>query len=141
MGIPVVGIGAGGHAKVVIDILCQAGIYDVVGLLDIDEKLFGQKILGVPVLGSDEYLVDLKERGVKNFFVGIGGTYTLTPRKKIYEFAIGCELSPIHAIHLHATISPAVKMGQGVTIMANAVVNASANLGNNVIITLNGVLF
>ena len=50
----VVGIGAGGHAIVAIDILLFMGELDLVGLLDSDRKLCWEKILGVPacILGS-----------------------------------------------------------------------------------------
>ena len=50
MAIPVVGLGAGGHAKVVIEILRMDNHYELSGLLDPKRELHGRSMLGVPVL-------------------------------------------------------------------------------------------
>ena len=43
--------GAGGHAKVAIDVIEQQGNYEIAGLLDDDIKLKGCRFFGYPVLG------------------------------------------------------------------------------------------
>ena len=48
----VVGIGAGGHAKVIIDILRLRGEYQIAGLVDSNPELAGTQVLDVPVLGG-----------------------------------------------------------------------------------------
>jgi len=53
-----VGIGAGGHAKVVLESLQARSDVEVVGLLDADRDMKGKEVLGVPVLGGDELLDD-----------------------------------------------------------------------------------
>jgi PglD N-terminal domain len=44
-------IGAGGHAKVVIELVRAAGAYEIIGLIDL--KLSGPPILDLPILGTD----------------------------------------------------------------------------------------
>ncbi len=77
----VVGLGAGGHARCMIEILQRQTEYDVVGLLTPNKELQSQQILGVPILGSDEMLPELLEKGIKYFFVGVGGVGDNRPRK------------------------------------------------------------
>ena len=54
--IPVVGLGAGGHAKGLIELLQQSERYTLVGLLDRDLTTQGQTLLGAPILGDDALL-------------------------------------------------------------------------------------
>ena len=63
--LPVIGLGAGGHAKVVIDALRAGGAYDVVALLDADAKTWGTRVLDVPVTGGDAMLGEWGGRGVR----------------------------------------------------------------------------
>ena len=56
----VIGLGAGGHAKSVIDALLLGDAYTIVGVLDPRDHLHGSEILGIPVLGADEKLPQLK---------------------------------------------------------------------------------
>ena len=52
MSLPIIIIGAGGHAKVVIEALRQAG-NNVVGVVDTDAAKHGKDVLGVKVLGDE----------------------------------------------------------------------------------------
>ncbi len=45
-------IGAGGHGKVVLDILRSGDHYRPVGFVDADPKLTGTRVCGLPVLGA-----------------------------------------------------------------------------------------
>ena len=61
--IQVVGLGAGGHAKVVLEILRLIGQHELVGLLDPNKELWDTEVLGVPVLGDDDLLPRLYKEG------------------------------------------------------------------------------
>ncbi len=136
----VVGLGAGGHAKVVIEILRFHREYELVGLLDVKPDLRGSNVLGVPVLGGDQLLPQLKAGGVSHFFVGLGATSDLSPRRRLYDFVLSLDLAPVSAIHPAAVISPSVTLGRGITVMASAVINAGATLGENVIVNTGAVV-
>ena len=53
MSLPVIVLGAGGHAKVLIDALLASSAV-ITGIVDPDLTLTGTKTLGVPVLGGDD---------------------------------------------------------------------------------------
>lgn len=136
----IVGLGAGGHAKGIIEILNLNHSYELVGLLDPNQELQGLEVLGVPVLGGDALLPGLMQIGVSHFFVGLGGAGDNAPRQQIYEMAIKQGLKAVEVIHLRAIVSPSANIGEGGVIMAGAVVNASAIVGKNVIVNTNAVV-
>ena len=140
MGLPIIGLGAGGHAKVLIDLILLTQEYEPIGLLDRDERLFNTEINGVPVLGPDSLLPSIRESGVYHFFVGLGGTTDLIPRRKLFELAIGYEFQPVTLIHPSASVSPFSTLGSGTTLMVNSVVNANTQIGKNCIINSGAII-
>jgi len=138
--IRIVGLGAGGHAKVIIDILRLMGGYELVGLLDPKEELRGADVVGVPVIGADDLLPELYDQGVHHVFIGLGSVGDTKPRKAIYEKALGLGFQIVEAIHPHAIIALSAELGQGATVMAGAVINAAARLGDNVIVNTGAII-
>jgi len=136
----VVGVGAGGHARVVLDILRLAGRYEVVGLLDVDERRWGREMDGVAVLGDDTKLPELYRNGVVCAFNGIGSSADAGPRKRAFEMIAGLGFQMVEAIHPAAVVAPSASIGIGATIMANAVVNPGARLGANVIVNSGAIV-
>jgi UDP-perosamine 4-acetyltransferase len=140
MTIKVIGLGAGSHAKVVIEILRYHSPYKLVGLLDSKPELEGKSVLGVPVLGNDDLLPTLKHQGVCHFFVGLGSARDTRPRQALFELALKYGMEPIDAIHSKAVVSPSAKLGKGIVIVAGAVINACAQLGVNVIVNTGAIV-
>ncbi|MBC8331873.1 MAG: acetyltransferase [Anaerolineae bacterium] len=140
MAVKAIGFGAGGHARVIIEILRFDGSYDLVGLLDPGPELRGLDVLGVPVLGGDDLLPELVQHGIVHFFVGLGGAGNNLPRQHLYEKALQHIMQPLQAIHPRAIISPFAEIGVGAIIMAGAVVNTCSRLGQNVIVNTNAVV-
>src|SRR5262245_65558779 len=89
--ISVVGCGAGGHAKVVIEILRSMQEYEIVGLLDKQTELWGTKVLDVLVLRDDSMMAELKKRGIDHAFIGVGTVGDAQPRRELYERVSGWE--------------------------------------------------
>jgi sugar O-acyltransferase (sialic acid O-acetyltransferase NeuD family) len=140
MRVPVVGIGAGGHAKVLIEILRAGTCYEVAGLLDPRPDSQGQTVLGVPMLGGDSELPRLIAAGIRHFFVGIGSVGDSSARKRLYEHGLALGMEAVSSIHPSAIISPSVRMGHGNMIMAGVVINACTILGNNIIVNTGAVV-
>jgi UDP-perosamine 4-acetyltransferase len=138
--IKVVGLGAGGHAKVLIETLRYDTTYELVGLLDKNALLHGGRVLGVPVLGSDDLLSELAKQGVQHFFVGVGSVGKATTRQSLFECGVRHGLIPLTTLHPSAAISPSAKLGKGVAILAGAVVNAETSLGDNVTINTGAII-
>lgn len=121
-------IGAGGHSKVVLDILLSSH-QKVFGFLD-DNRT--GSFASYPVLGRiDE--IDRIIRGFNNpyFIVTIGDN---SARKRIVESLKSFHISFGQAIHPSASIGSNVTFGTGTVVMANAVINHSAEIGHHVII-------
>lgn len=117
-------IGAGGHGKVIADIIRLNG--DIVyGYLD-DKR--PEVLPGFHVLGEVEAI---RKFAVKDycFFVAIGNNHI---RQKIMESYPIAEWYA--AIHPSAIIADDVEIDAGVAIMANAVINSGSKIGRGVII-------
>jgi UDP-perosamine 4-acetyltransferase len=136
----VIGLGAGGHAKVVMEILQMSGEYEVIGLLDPQSSLWQTDVLNVPVLGDDNLLPELYNQGVRYAFIGLGSVGDSRPRQRLYQRARDQKLEIVRAIHPQAWISPSAQVGYGPTIMAGAVINADARLGEHVIVNTGAVV-
>jgi UDP-perosamine 4-acetyltransferase len=138
--IPVVGFGAGGHAKVVIEILRSRGEFKIVGLFDARMDLRGTTVLGVEVLGDDSLMAELKQRGIEQAFIGVGTVGDAQPRRQLYEKVVSSGFAIVPAIHAAAVVSSSAQIGVGPTIMAGAIVNADAVIGDNVIVNTGAIV-
>lgn len=124
---PIVVLGAGGHAKVVIEALQAGNAYRVVGCV----AQAHETIFHVPVLGDDSVLPTLRERGIHHAVVAIGANELRLMLSRRLA-ALGFEL-PI-VVHPAATVSPTARLGPGVQVLAGAVINAEATIGTQAII-------
>jgi UDP-perosamine 4-acetyltransferase len=131
---PIVGLGAGTHAKSVLEAIRSAGAYQVVALVDDDPALAGAELLGVPIGDS------LDGHQVRHAFLGVGGIGDTRPRRRAAErlLAAGFELPPI--LHATAAVSPWATLGVGAQVLAVAVVNAEATLGDGVLVNTGAVV-
>lgn len=138
--IKVIGLGAGGHAKVVMEILRAAGSYEIVGLLDPKPELRDSEMLGTKILGDDLMLPEIFASGVTHVFIGVGSTGDAEPRRRLYRMAGSLGFEVVSAIHKNAIISNHAEIGRAATIMAGAIVNAGAVIGDNVIINTGAIV-
>jgi sugar O-acyltransferase (sialic acid O-acetyltransferase NeuD family) len=125
-------VGAGGHAQVVADILLrrhEAGEPSKpIGFVDDAPEMEGQRILGLPVLGS---VADVSHLDHDAVLVAIGDN---RQRATVYGDLLKCGEIMRSAIHPAAVIAPDVAIGEGVVICAGVVVNTGAVVGENVIL-------
>lgn len=117
-------IGAGGHAKVVIDILLSNQL-TVTGVWD--ENITAKPPLDYQINGNFE---NFKRLDSDQVIIAIGNNHI---RKKV-----AAELrTAFNCLHNTSAISPSAIIGHGTVIMANASVNADAVVGEHVIINTN----
>jgi UDP-perosamine 4-acetyltransferase len=132
---PLVLVGAGGHAKVVIEVARAAGRFDVVGL--IDPRPAAPSVLGVPVLGGDEALPRLRAEGIAWAFVALGGN-AARERIGVGLRAAGFRLATL--THPSAEVMPSARVGEGVVVMARVVVSAEARVDDLAILNTGAVV-
>lgn len=132
-------IGAGGHARSCADILIQNNEYDIVGCVDRSYNGSDRAFLNIgthliPVVGNDDMLEELFRKGIRRVFIALGNNNV---RRKLYEKTVDIGFSPINIISKYSVISPTAKLGNGICVMAGAVINVNTVIGNDCIINTN----
>lgn len=133
-------LGAGGHARVLIDVLRSARSARAVAVLDAAARGRGGEVFGVPILGGDALLPELRRRGVRYFVLGLGSAGDNGPRRRLYARAVAAGLSPFSVIHPRSLVSPRAVLGAGCQVLPGAVINAGARLGDNVIVNSGAIV-
>lgn len=129
-------IGAGGHARSVIDIVLDNNEYELVGCVDsaYPARTTVENMGDISIIGNDDSLSSLREQGVECFFVAIGDGRL---RRKLYNKALEAGLLPINVISKHSRISSRAKLGKGICVMAGAVINVNCIVSDGVIVNTN----
>ncbi|WP_438299336.1 acetyltransferase [Pseudomonas sp. NMS19W] len=121
-------VGAGGHAKVCIELLHAQGekVAWCVGNPDSPDTC-----LGIPVLKSDDHLSALYKDGYERAFIAIGSNNV---RNKLAKKTTETGFKLVNAISPAAVVSPSARLGTGIAVMAGAVINAEAVISDLCII-------
>lgn len=123
-------IGAGGHGKVVREIVSAEGRHEAVGFVDSAPALVGKKVAGLPILGPANVLPRLRQQGIGGAIVAIGDA-----RVRVMYAALlrqqGFEL--VNAIHPTASISASAILGKNIVVAPQAAICTEARLGDSVI--------
>jgi sugar O-acyltransferase (sialic acid O-acetyltransferase NeuD family) len=115
-------IGAGGHAKVVIDAARCARI-EVAGV--IGEPLGRHDLLGVPIAETPDGI------DADGFIVAVGDN---AARRELFERFSESGLMPVAVVHPSAIIADGVEIGGGTLVAAGVVVNIDTSVGANAIL-------
>ena len=124
-------VGAGGHGRVVLDILLRGRAYDVLGFLDSNRALHGRRMDGRVVLGAMDLLPDLAEKGLDGAIVAIGDNGVRREFAERIEM-LGVDL--VNAIHPSANLARNVTLGTNIVIAAGSLVCAHCQIGDSVIL-------
>ena len=98
----VVILGAGGHGRVVLEILRAGGRDNPVGFIDANTSLAGNEVGGVPVLGSANQLPRLRSSKLRHALVAIGDNRA---RRRYAQMLREQGFELINAIHPSASIA------------------------------------
>jgi acetyltransferase EpsM len=128
---PIVVFGAGGHAKVVVDVLEAMGRYEILGLFDDSAELKGTIRAKYTVIGSKEDLLTMRRDMVQGLIVALGDNHR---RRTVFEEAQRKGFAFVIAIHPSAQLGGGVRIGEGTLLVAGTVVNVDADIGPNVIV-------
>jgi UDP-perosamine 4-acetyltransferase len=131
---PIIGYGAGGHARSLMDAVATGGVFELVAFVDDDPARAGTTMHGVPVVAA------LEGVDAEHAFVGVGGVAERDARRTAFAKlrAAGFELPAI--VHGSAVVAATVTLGAGVQILAQAVVNTAAVLGDGAIVNTGAIV-
>src|SRR3984893_474925 len=122
--------GAGGHGKVMGDVLIACGQWEVAGILDEDKKKRGTEVLGVKVFSLEGGVAEAaKGLDCGRVAIAIGDNYA---RFAKFQQVRRAGLMPVNVVHSSAHVSRFVKTGEGVTILAGATINPGTTIEDNV---------
>jgi UDP-perosamine 4-acetyltransferase len=130
---PLILLGAGGHAKVMLRLAETAG-YKVIGVCD--PHLAAQPQVewrGVPLLGGDDALSSLDPASVE-LINGVGQLVSCRVRAVIYQTMLLKGFRFPSLVHSSAWVSPCVSLADGVQVMAGAIIQPDCEIGENSII-------
>ena len=135
---PVVIFGAKGIAKAALEIFNSNNIV-VYGFLDDDEKLHGQEINGVSILGATDDHGFTKLIGQKcEAFVA---TDENSLRKEYVDYLMETrKVMPMNAVHQSAIISKSFSIGHGNFVNAGAILSNDSKMGNHNIINSGAIV-
>lgn len=128
---PVIVVGGGGHARVVVDALLTME-ESVQGFTDPEDGV-ASEIWGVPHLGDDrvveEYAPD--EVVLAN---GVGSVGRTDRRERVFREFRSQGYEFVSIVHPAAIISPRTHLEEGIQVMMGAVLQAGVHLGPNVLV-------
>jgi sugar O-acyltransferase (sialic acid O-acetyltransferase NeuD family) len=129
--------GAGGHGRVVADALLGSDQYELAGFLDDDQNLYDSIVMGLRVMGGEDWLRHEKTESKALVALGIGDNVV---RQKLAERCKSWGVEIITAVHPSATVSRSANVRQGTVVMAGAVINPGAEIGRGVIVNTGAVV-
>jgi sugar O-acyltransferase (sialic acid O-acetyltransferase NeuD family) len=131
-------VGAGGHGKVVLDILRHDPDVKFIGFIDDDVNSHDTIIDGAPVLGNFRALSGIIRRyKLDTAIVAVGHNKT---RAQLFKKLKDLNLRLINAIHPAALVARDVEFGEGAVIAAGAIISTGTKIGNNVIINTGAII-
>lgn len=129
---PVAIIGAGGHAAVIADLLRKTNrqciaIVDKVGSLEVND------IHNAPVLSEESFLAKYSPNDVE-VALGIGSLPHQNIRQEVFERFIHNGFTFPALIHPQSVVADNICFGDGVQVLAGAIIQANSKCADNVIV-------
>ncbi len=128
-------IGAGGHARVIIDTAECLG-FNISSIIDIGYKGKKETIIGYPVIGNISVLSSYNIDKIE-VFIAIGDNKIRTEYFKIIK-NMGFNIPVL--IHPTAILSNYVSINEGVFVNAGSIINALSEIGKNTIINTGSII-
>ena len=122
-------VGAGGHGKVIADAALKNGYTNI---CYIDDHATGD-VMGFPIIGTSADIDCLNDDST-DFIIGIGNNAI---RKTVAE---KYNVNWVSIVHPSAQIAFNAEIGKGTVVMANAVVNVCATVGEHCIINTGAIV-
>lgn len=132
---PLIVVGGGEHARVVVETARSQGSWVVVGFVDPRVSPGQEERLGASYLGGDDAL---DTRPDASLVLGVGALRVSPARARIVERLGTRRWATL--IHERAWVSPSAQVGAGAVIFAGAVVQAGAMIGAHAVVNSGAVV-
>jgi acetyltransferase EpsM len=127
--LPLLVWGAGGHARVVHEIVSLLGTYEPSGFIDdIHVDRHGQTFMGCPIYSGSAFLPELLRRGIRHAIVAIGDNGARLAKAEILR-SHGFDLPVL--MHPRSIVAGTARIDAGTVVAAGAVVGAECQIGPN----------
>ncbi len=130
--LPIIVLGGGGHAKVLVDAL-QRAARTVIGIADQNPALRGRRVLGITVMGGDDFVLRHPPASVL-LANGIGSVDSMRVRAAVYDRFKQRGYAFATIVHPSAVIASEAVLGEGAQVLAGAVVGPGAAIGDDSIV-------
>ena len=123
-------VGAGGHARVVIDAARTSAAWNVCAILDDNSELWGRAIEGITVTGRIGDWPSWLNR-TDALMVALGDNRL---RREIQFAVTAAGLASAVVLHRAAVVATSASVGAGTVVMAGGIINSNAKIGLGVIV-------
>jgi len=130
---PLILVGGGEHAAVLTEIIGNLQ-HTLLGFTDIHPPDDKTMLAGLNFLGDDPAILSSHSPDEVSLINGLGSTGDIKHRATLFNRFTAEHYRFADIIHPTACLSPSVSYGQGLQILAGAIVNTCAQLGDNVLI-------
>lgn len=135
---PVIILGAGGHSKVLLDIVSLRKL-QVIGIVDKDDQSIRKLPYTYCWLGNDDAVYTFPPESVQ--LINAVGSVDLSPvRGNLFERFKARGYSFATLIHPSAVIAKDAILGEGIQVMAGAIIQPGSQIGDNVIVNSAAVI-
>lgn len=132
MNYPVLVLGAGGHARVLLRLLIDSSV-KVLGITDPDVRKHGSRILGVPVIGDDDKVTEYPFETVQ-LVNGLGGSAAMDKRIQLFRRFKNLNYSFASLVHPSAVIASDVTLSEGVQVLPGGIIQTGTVIGADTIV-------
>lgn len=140
-------LGSSGHARMIAlflqDMAAHGHDVAIAGYTDPNPDFVRpDRLLGGPMLGTDEVLAELRRDGTAtHFIIGKGSVLGDDPdRPRLWQVGLESGLEPASAWHHSSTVLEPDRIGRGAVLMPASVICSHVTMGDNVIVNTNSVV-
>jgi sugar O-acyltransferase (sialic acid O-acetyltransferase NeuD family) len=137
---PIIVIGGGGHAGVVLDLLQQTGKNEILGFTDMATSSIVSNKLRIPKLGNDEFVINNYSPDSVWLVNGLGSTAKMSLRESIFNFFKMYHYEFMTLVHPRAIVAPNVIIEEGAQIMAGVIIQTGSTIGKNSIVNTGSIV-
>ncbi len=132
-------LGGGGHCRSVVDSIMRIGCFEDVVITDYNEPK-GTWIYNYRVVGNDDILPELYDKGYRKAFITVGSTKYSAIRRNIYVKAISIGYEFPIIVDPSADVSGDATILQGVYVAKKSVVNSGSKVESFAIINTGSII-